>query len=334
MPRKPAESVVVITGASSGIGRATALQLARKGASLVLTARREEALRALAEQCERLGARALAVPADVTDREAVEGVARTAIERFGRIDMWVNNAAVTMFGRIEEVPYESYRRVIETNLFGYIHGARAVIPYFREQGSGVLVNVASVVGKVGEPYLSAYTASKFAIVGLSESLRMELRDAENVHVCLVLPASIDTPLFQQGANYMGRAAKPVDPVYRPERVAGAIARALTHPRREIYVGTVARPMVLLRSAAPYALGDAVIAATIEKKHFQDRTAEPSAGNLFQPMPQYATVDGGWSTPSYARRSGKGPLAGALLVGIGLALFALQPSKRRALPLRS
>ena len=224
MSRKPAESVIVITGASSGIGRATALHLAGKGASLVLTARRGEALIALAEQCERLGGRVLALPADVTDREAVERVARGAIERFGRIDMWVNNAAVTMFGRLEEAPYEAYRRVIETNLFGYIHGARAVVPYFREQGAGVLVNVASVVGKVGEPYLSAYVASKFGIVGFSESLRMELRDAENVHVCLVLPASIDTPLFQQGANYMGRSPKPVEPVYRPERVAATIAR--------------------------------------------------------------------------------------------------------------
>jgi NAD(P)-dependent dehydrogenase (short-subunit alcohol dehydrogenase family) len=176
MPRKIADSVVVITGASTGIGRAAALKFAPQGATVVVSGRREQVLQRLAEHCEKLGGRALAIPADVTDQEAIKSLARRVIETFGRIDVWVNNAAVTLFARIEEAPYEAYRRVIETNLFGYIHGARAVLPYFRKQGSGTLINVSSVVGKLGSPFVSAYTTSKFGIVGLSESLRMELQD--------------------------------------------------------------------------------------------------------------------------------------------------------------
>jgi NAD(P)-dependent dehydrogenase (short-subunit alcohol dehydrogenase family) len=201
MPRKIADSVVVITGASTGIGRAAALKFAPQGAPVVVSGRREQVLQRLAEHCERLGGRALAIPADVTDQEAIKSLARRVIDTFGRIDVWVNNAAVTLFARIEEAPYEAYRKVIETNLFGYIHGARAVLPYFRKQGSGTLINVSSVVGKVGSPFVSAYTTSKFGIVGLSESLRMELQDAPDIHVCTVLPASIDTPLFQHAANF-------------------------------------------------------------------------------------------------------------------------------------
>ncbi len=140
MPRKVGDAVVVITGASSGIGRATALAFARRGATVVVAARREQALRGVATECEQLGGRALAVPTDVTDEAAVRSLARRAVESFGRVDVWVNNAAVGLFGRFEDTPLEAYRRVIETNLFGYIYGARAALPIFREQGSGVLIN--------------------------------------------------------------------------------------------------------------------------------------------------------------------------------------------------
>src|SRR5207244_7676562 len=133
-------------GASSGIGRAAALAFARRGATVVVAARRELPLRQLARECERLVGRSLAVPTDVTDEGAVQDLVCRVLETFGRIDVWVNNAAVTLFGRLEETPAEPYRRVIETNLFGTVHGVRAVLPSFREQGSGVLINVASVVG--------------------------------------------------------------------------------------------------------------------------------------------------------------------------------------------
>jgi NAD(P)-dependent dehydrogenase (short-subunit alcohol dehydrogenase family) len=292
MPRALQQAVVVVTGASSGIGRATAEAFAHRGATVVLAARRETALHEVARRCEEAGGRALVVRTDVTQEEAVKDLARRAIEQFGRIDVWVNNAAVSLFARFEEAPPQVYRRVIDTNLFGYIHGARAVLPYFREQGGGVLINNSSVFGKMGAPYLSAYIVSKFAIRGLSECLREELLDAPNIHVCTILPASIDTPIFQQAANYTGRAVKPLRPIYSAARVARAIVACAKHPQREVVVGQAGRMMGLMHALSK-PLYERVSARQVETDHFQDLHAPQSDGNLFEPMPQYTGVSGGW-----------------------------------------
>lgn len=292
MPRPIDQSVVVITGASSGIGRAAALAFAKRGATVVLGARREDALRELAAECQRIGGRALPVLTDVTHEGSVRHLARTAVDNCGRIDTWINNAAVTMFARCEEGPAESYRRVIETNLLGYFYGARASLPVFREQGGGVLINISSVVGKLGQPYTSAYTATKYAIRGLSQSLRQELRDVPNIHVCTVLPASTDTPLFQHAANYTGRAIKPTSPIYSAQQVAAAIINMAEEPRHEITVGNAGVAIDLLQRLAP-TLAERLYAAQVEKDHFQDQPANPTEGNLFRPDPRYTTVSGGW-----------------------------------------
>jgi short-subunit dehydrogenase len=294
MPRKLRDAVVAITGASSGIGRATALACARQGASLVLAARREQPLHALAAECQQLGGRAIVVPTDVTNEEAVRHLARRAVETFGRIDVWVNNAAVSLFGRFEETPLDAYRRVVDTNLFGYVHGARAALPYFREQGSGVLINNASVVATVGQPFTSAYVATKWAIRGLSECLRQELAldAAKDIHVCTILPASIDTPLFQHAANYTGRAVKPMNPVYDAEEVARAIVHLAEHPRREVMVGNAGRVLAFVHAIAP-TIAERMLAHRVEKEHFQDRLVPRSAGNLFEPMSEWTGVGGGW-----------------------------------------
>lgn len=152
------DAVVAITGASSGIGRAAALRFAAQGAKLVLVARRERALRALCDECRRRGGQAIAMAVDVADEAALGLLVERAVGTYGRIDAWINNAAVMMVGKFEDCPAEAYRRVIETNLFGYINGARAVLPQFRLQGRGTLINVASLGGRVGVPYQSAYSA--------------------------------------------------------------------------------------------------------------------------------------------------------------------------------
>ena len=310
MRRKLSESVVVITGASSGIGRAAAHRFAAKGAAVVLAARDEAALGEAAAECERLGGRALVVPTDVTGEDAVQALARQAVETFGRIDVWVNNAGVSLLGRIEEVPIEAFRRVMETNFFGCVHGARAALPYMREQGGGVLINVASVAAVVGGPFTSAYSTSKFAVRGLSECLRMELRQTgADVDVVTLLPAFIDTPLFQHAANFTGRAVQPMDPVNRVEVAARAIVRAALHPRREIFVGRPARREMIAHALVPRLL-ERVGARKIAREHFADRPADVTLGNLFAPRAPQAPT-GGWKS----ERSAWGRLAVAGLLAV-------------------
>jgi short-subunit dehydrogenase len=296
MPQRLQNAVAVITGASSGIGRATALAFADRGSSVVLAARRASALDDVARQCQSRGGQAIAVCTDVTDPVAVEELALQAVKSFGRINVWVNNAAVSLFARFDEAPVEAYRQVIETNLFGTVHGARAALRRFREQRSGVLINVASVAAYVGQPYTSAYVASKFAMRGLAECLRQELRDTPDIHVCTVLPPSVDTPLFQQAANFTGRVIKPMSPVHDAESVAATIVRLAKHPQPEVFIDSVSRLVPLLRALAPKAV-ERITARKVEQDHFQDAGAPPSPGNLFEPIPDCASVSGGWRKKS-------------------------------------
>ena len=323
--RKLRDCVVVVTGASSGIGRATALAFARCGATVVVAARRELALRQVARECEGLASLALAVPADVSDEAAVQEVARSAIETFGRIDVWVNNAAVTTFGRLEETPAAASRRVIETNLLGCIHGARAALACFREQASGVLINVASVVGKVGQPYTGAYVSSKFGIVGLSESLRQEVRDVADIHVCTILAPSTDTPLIHQAANYTGRAVKPLRPLHDPDEVAAMIVCCAQHPQREV-ADRFSHLAMKLHELMP-GIAERVMQAKVEREHFDRQPALPTSGNLFDPMAGWTSTRGGWKERQSAawRRMGA---VGFAALGLGLLVWWSRPRSLR------
>jgi short-subunit dehydrogenase len=291
-------SVVVITGASSGIGRATALRFAAKGARLVLAARGAESLEVVARECRKRGAKAIAVPADMTDVAKVEELAARAVKEFGRLDVWVNNAAVGAFGLLTEIPPNDFQRVLDVNISGYVNGARAALPRLRAQGSGTLINVASIVSEIPLPYSAAYSISKAAVRALSVSLRSELtrEGVDGVHVCTVLPATIDTPFYQNAANYTGRRPMAMPPVYTPERVAKAVVGLVDHPRRETVAGGLAgRLLVLQHKVAPGAV-EAATARQVDTRQLSRRQSAPlTSGNLHRASQaiRKPSTGGGW-----------------------------------------
>ncbi len=322
------QSVVVITGASSGIGRATALELARRRAGLVLAARSDEPLEDVVEECRSLGARAVAASTDVTDAADVEALARRAIETFGRVDVWINDAGVGIYSRFEDAPLETHRRIIETNLLGPIQCVYAVLPLLKRQRSGHIINVSSLLGAAAFPYASTYVASKFGLRGLSESLRSELRGT-GVEVSTIFPASTDTPFFRHAANYTGRGIKPAGAVYAPEQVARAIVSCIRRPRAEVFVG---RTQYVLRGLRAAFLGRGYERFTKEltdKEHFLDKKWPKTSGVAFQASQRDVAVRGGWNAKDEGEPSGAGFATGLAALAAGTALAAWAFSRRRA-----
>lgn len=247
----------------------------------------------MAEECRARGAEVIVLPADFADAEAMDEVAHEVAGRFGRIDVWVNNAGVGLFARVEEAPVNAWYRIIETNLFGVYNGMRAALPWMREQGNGVIINVSSMPGKIGVPYSSGYVASKRGVVAVSDCARQELLDVPGIEVCTVLPGPVDTALFAEAGNYTGRQIKPPKPVIPAERVAAAIVSCAARPRREVPVGASTMMSLGLRRIIP-GLTERVAAWAVEEDHFGDAPVPPTAGKIFEPLNGKATVSGGWT----------------------------------------
>jgi NAD(P)-dependent dehydrogenase (short-subunit alcohol dehydrogenase family) len=291
---KPLDAqVVVILGASSGIGRETALRCAARGAKVVVAARSEPGLRSLVEEIGATGGEAIHVVCDVADVLQVQAVADAAIARFGRIDTWVNVAATSVYAPFERTSLDEFRRVIDVNLMGYVHGAQAALPYLRREGRGALIVISSVEGLVSLPLHGAYAASKHAIEGIVDALRRELQ-AEGVPISVtsIKPASINTPFFNNALSKIGVKPKGAPPVYRPRIVANCVLYAAEHPVRDLYAGGAGKAMALNQMLMPGVLDRMLARVGIPAQ----RTDDPAGdGALDAPRLNDNRVEGDFGT---------------------------------------
>jgi short-subunit dehydrogenase len=315
--------VVVITGATSGIGRAGALEFAARGWHVVLAARRREALERAAQECRVAGGSAQAIPTDVSSEVEVRALAAAATRQTGVVDVWVNNAGVTLFGSLEESPMEEHRQVLEVNLFGAIYGARAVLPIFRQQHRGVLINVGSVLSRIGQPFVPSYVISKFALNGLTEALRAELASEPDIHVCSLLPYAVDTEHFESGANHLGRDPHAMPPMLQPEAVARAMVDLAEHPARERLVPRIAVLGLAAHALFPRAVERTILDA-LSKWHFGTRSERDSTGNLFAPRRSDGAVHGSRPARVSAARLLLYGIPRLMTVQAGLILRSLLP----------
>ncbi|HTU20919.1 MAG TPA: SDR family oxidoreductase [Gemmataceae bacterium] len=283
MTKKP--EVVVITGASAGVGRAAVQAFARRGAYIGLLARGKEGLQGARRDAEKLGGKGLELPADVSDAEQVERAAAAVEETFGPIDIWVNNAMASVFSPVSEMTAEDYRRVTEVTYLGFVHGTLSALRRMRPRDRGIIVQVGSALAYRGIPLQSAYCAAKHAIQGFTESLRCELiHDRSSVKVTMVQMPGMNTPQFDWVKNRLPKKPQPVPPVYQPDIAAEAIYHAAHHYRREWYVGGSTAIVIPGNKIAP-GLGDWYLGKTGVESQQTEEPADPNAlNNLYEPLP--------------------------------------------------
>ena len=286
------DQMVVITGASSGVGKAIALEFATYGCKLMLAARNKQALDEAVAECRSLGATAEGIVADTGISQDVQILAKAANEFGGSIDVWINNAGVLAAGALEDVPSIINENVIRTNLLGYINGAQEVLPYFKVQGYGILMNNISVGGWLPTPYATAYSASKFGLRGFSEALKGELIDFPDIHVVDLYPGFLDTPGIQHAANYTGKVLKPAPPVSDPRDVARAVVNLVQHPQSNKTIGLASGFLKLSYSVFP-GLTRSIAGTVIRKYLGQADAIDHTSGNVLKPVEYGTGIDGGW-----------------------------------------
>ncbi|MGM0904896.1 MAG: SDR family oxidoreductase [Bacillota bacterium] len=329
------DQVMVITGASSGIGLVTARMAAEMGAKVVVAARNEDALKELVKELQAKGHSAIQVVADVGREEDVNKIAEAAIKEFGHFDTWVNNAGVTIYGYAMDVKIEDMKRMFDTNFWGVVYGSKAAVRHFQERGvPGALINVGSIFGDRGTLIQSTYAPSKFAVHGWTESLRMEL-EKENVPVSVTLihPGRIDTPYNEHATSYLDNQPIHIGMIYPPQAVAEAIHYAAEHPKRDMYIGSQAKALMVLGTNFPRITDKFMERFVTQTQYDPNRPSNPrEESNLYHPgygMHERGT-NIGWkrSGSMYVKASKHPVLVGFLAVGLGiLALAKIKPIKR-------
>ncbi len=317
------QQVVAVVGASSGIGRDVALKFAQQGAKVVVSARSQEGLATLVEEIYQVGGEAIAVPADVAEFEQVKAIADKTVDRFGRLDTWVHSAATGMFALFDQISPEEFKRVIDVNLMGQVYGAKAALPYLKQEGRGSLVHIASVEARRSLPLQSPYSASKHGVSGFLDALRIELKhEGYQINVANILPAVINTPFYNKGKTKLGVKPTGTPPYYNPSLVSEAILYASQHEVRDYIVGDVGKVLDVVQRVSP-GLVDAILLAigfeTQKTKEF--KSEQPN--NLYEPVQGqgYDRVEGDFKSleiPSFLDNFDRNP---ALMVG-AIAVAAL------------
>lgn len=327
------EQVIVITGATSGIGLVTARQAASKGARLSLAARNEDALKTLTEELQNAGCDAIYTVADVGIEEDVRRLADNTINHFGGFTTWINNAAISIYGKIEEVPIEDQKRLFDTNYWGVVYGSRIACEHLRKNG-GKLINLGSALSERAIPIQGAYSASKAAIMGFTDALRMELeQDRAPISVTLVKPGAIDSPYKDHAGNYLNVEPKNPPPVYAPETVATAILHATEHHERDIVVGAGGKAITMLGSLVPR-LSDKIMGKIMPKLQRTDKPASRDPeGALYEPGEDLHERGGYHMTfehSLYSSAARHKAVTATALVGAAAAVYMLAKSQEHRL----
>ncbi|MDP9378550.1 MAG: SDR family oxidoreductase [Chloroflexota bacterium] len=295
------EQVVVVCGASSGIGREAALRFGRQGAKVVVSARSEPGLRSLVDEIRAEGGEATAIPADVSDFDQVRAIADGAVQQYGRLDTWVHAAAVLLYATFEDTTPEEFERVVDVNLMGQVYGAMAALPHLKREGRGALIHISSIEARRALPYHSAYAAAKHGIDGFLEAMRVELRkEGVPVSVTQILPATINTPLFSKARTKIGVKPMGAPPFYPPGSVADAILYAAEHPRRDIVVGGVGKQLVTTQRLSPRLMDEILLRVGFRLQRTNEPKSADAPDNLFAPIQGYDRSEGDFGKLSFRR----------------------------------
>ncbi|HEY9643613.1 MAG TPA: SDR family oxidoreductase [Coleofasciculaceae cyanobacterium] len=286
------QQVIVVVGASSGIGRETAKRFAKRGAKLVVSARSQSGLDSLVDEISQAGGVAIAIPADVAVFDQVKAIADKTVEHYGRLDTWVHAAATGLIAPFEQVTPEEFKRVIEVNLLGQVYGAMAALPHLKQTGRGALIAVSSMEGRRSLPLQSAYSSSKHGVEGFLDSLRVELHhDGIPISVTNVMPATINTPFYNKARTKLGVQPTGIPPYYQPELVADAILHVAEHPTRDIIVGDTGRALDLLQKVSPHLADTLLQFIAVEGQRTKTLKSQDDPNNLYEPIVGYDTERG-------------------------------------------